>query len=250
MHIPRSAIGIVDKLAKTEMVPVFLIYTWRTVAWELTNWKKAVLSIANFLGYLLKLALALIFHFIGDPVTALIRYIETFLYSAQSIYSGIVAYAPVQELTVIIILSSAVLAIAESTVPGSVNSQPYLLTLAGLLGFWVVGGSIPTLLFWLLLLGMYCFSRFIKKRDNVSAALPFAAVAVAVGEPWVRGLAMAFYLALAISQHSKSPKENAEMEVPASGRGPPLPLLGLALAIGIHVAAKWVRYRHLTWMVA
>ncbi|XP_058082944.1 uncharacterized protein LOC131230936 [Magnolia sinica] len=231
------------------IVLAFLIYAWRTVLWELTNWKKAVLAIAGFCGYLLKLVLAIIYLFIGDPITSLIRYIETSLYFVRSVYASIVAYAPVQELSVIIMLASTVLAIAEATVPDSVNSQPYILSLAGLIGFWAVGGFIPELLFWLLLSGLFCYSRFAKKRDNVSAALPVAAVAAAVGEPWVRVLAIASYLTLAIFQHSKSSEGNVEVGAPSNRRRLPLPLLFSALAIGIHVAAKWVRYRHLTWKV-
>lgn len=226
---------------------VFLLYTWRTVLWELTNWKKAVLTIAGFVGYLLKLVVAIIFQFIGGPITTVIRYVETFLYFIHSIYAGIVAFAPVQELTVIILLTSAVLATAEATVPTSVSSQPYLLTLAGLAAYWAVDGFIPELPFWLLLLGLFCFSRFVKKRDNVSAALPVAAAAVAVGEPWVRGLAILLYLALAIVQHSKSIEGKTEMKDQANRRKLPLPLLFAAMSIGLHVAAKWIRYRHLTW---
>ncbi|KAK9285338.1 hypothetical protein L1049_024529 [Liquidambar formosana] len=228
----------------------FLVYAWRAVFFELRNWKKAALGIVHFVGYLLKLALALIFHFIGDPITSLIRCIETVLYTIRSFYSSVVAYAPVPELTVIIILASAVLAIAEATVPNSTNSQPYLLTLSGLIGFAAVRGSISEPLFWTLLLGVYSFSRFVKKRDDVSAALPVAAVLAAIGEPWVRALVMASYLALAISHHSKKLKGGEEdIEDVAPGRSLPLPLLAAALAIGIRVAAKWAGYRHLTWMI-
>ncbi|RWR90854.1 hypothetical protein CKAN_01997600 [Cinnamomum micranthum f. kanehirae] len=232
------------------IVLFFVVYAWRTVLWELTNWKKTALAIAGFVGYLLKLAVAIIFMFIGDAVTAVIRYIETFAYSIHSMYTSIVGYAPVQELTVIILLTSTVLATAEAVVPTAVKSQPYLLTLAGLIGYGVIDGSVPELLFWLLLSGLFCFSRFIKKRDNVSATLPVAATAAAVGEPWVRVLAIVLYLALAIVQHSKSMEGKVEMETDKKERNDrklPLPLLVAAFSIGIHIAAKWIRYRHLTW---
>ena len=226
----------------------FLLYAWRAVLFELYNWKKAVLAIAHFVGYLLKLVLALIFHFLGDPLTSLIRCIETALYTIRSFYSGIVAYAPVPELTTIIILSSAVLATAEATVPDSVNSQPYILTLSSLIGYAAVRGYISEPFFWTLLVGLYGFSRFVKKKDDVSSALPAAAVLAAVGEPWVRVLVMGSYLALAIYHHSKTFPERKE-EVIVTDRKLPLPLLGVALAIGIRIAAKWAGYRHLTWMV-
>ncbi|KAF8411232.1 hypothetical protein HHK36_003779 [Tetracentron sinense] len=228
----------------------FSIYAWRTVLWELSNWKKALFGIANFVGYLLKLVLGIIFSFIGHPITSLIRCIETALYTIRSIYSGIVTSAPVPELTVIIMLTSTVLAMAETAVPNSVTNQTYLLAVSGIISFAAVMGSIPELLFWLLLVGLFCYSRFVKKRDEVSSVLPVAAALAAVGEPWVRVLVMALYLTLVISHHSKKlSKGNTEVEVAATSMRLPAPLLVAALVIGIHVGAKWLRYRHLTWMI-
>lgn len=149
----------------------------------------------------------------------------------------------------IIMLASVVLAIAEATVPDSVSSQPYLLTIAGLTGFAAVRGFISEPFFWALLMGMFGFARFVKKRDYVSSALPVVAVLAAVGEPWVRVVVMASYLALAISHQSNKPLEVKETETPATGRRVPIPLLCAALAIGVRVAAKWAGYRHLTWMI-
>lgn len=228
----------------------FLVYAWRTVLFELSNWRKGALTIVAFAGYLLKLVLALIFQFIGDPLTSLIFCLETAIYSIRAFYSGIVAYTPVGELTLIIMLASAVLSIGEATVPNAIGCQPYLLTLSGLIGYAVVGGHISEPFFWTLLLGMYGFSRLIKKRDDVTSALPPAAALAAVGEPWVRVLAMAAYLALAIFHYSKKLGEGKEeVQVLATKRKVPLPLFGAALAIGIRVAAKWAGYRHLTWMI-
>lgn len=231
-------------------VMAFMLYAWRTVLWELSNWRKAVSAILGFLGYLSKLILALIFHFIGDPITSLIRGIETMFYAVRAFYSSIIAYAPIQELTTIIMLTSAVLAIAEATVPGSVNSQPYLLTVAGLIGYAAVVNSISESFFLMLLLGLFGFARFMKKRDYVSSALPVAAVLSAVGEPWVRVLVMGSYLALAIFHHSKNPSALKEEENTGTVNRVPLPLLCVALAIGVRLAAKWAGYRHLTWMIA
>ncbi|XP_062152454.1 uncharacterized protein LOC133860842 [Alnus glutinosa] len=228
----------------------FILYAWRAVLLELSNWRKALLGIVSFVGYLSKLGLALVFHFIGDPITSLIRCIETAIYAIRAFYSGIVAYAPVPELSTVILLASAVLAIAEATVPNSVNSQPHLLTLAGLIGYAAVSGYISEPFFWTLLLLLYGFSRLVKKRDDVSSALPVAAVLAAVGEPWIRVLVMASYLALAISHHSKELLEGKEeAKVITANRRLPVPLLGAALAIGIHLAAKWAGYRHLTWKI-
>ncbi|XAR68044.1 hypothetical protein NMG60_11003035 [Bertholletia excelsa] len=228
----------------------FLLYAWRTVLWELSNWRKVVASIFQFLGYLLKLALALIFHFIGDPITSLIRGIETTLYTIQASYSAVVSHTPVPELTLIIILVSAIFAIAEAAVPDSVESQPYLLTVSGLIGFAAVKGVIIEFFFWILLIGLFAFARFIKKRDYVSSLLPVVSVLAAVGEPWVRFVAMTSYLALAIYHHWKKPLQDKDgSETVITGRKIPPPLLVAALAIGIRCAAKWAGYRHLTWMI-
>lgn len=227
----------------------FALYAWRTVLWELSNWKKAVAAIFQFLGYILKLALAIVFHFIGDPITSMIRGVETTFYSIRACYSWIIAYAPIQELTTIIILSSAVLAISEATVPDSVNGQPFLLTLAGLIGYAAVRSYISELFFWILLFGLFSFARFVKKRDYVSSALPVAAVLAAVGEPWIRVIVLASYLALAIVQHSKQTSDGNGNEAAGPVRRVPIPLLCTALAIGVRIAAKWAGYRHLTWMI-
>ena len=202
------------------------------------------------MGYLLKYALAVIFHFIGDPITFVIRCIEDVFYTIRAFYSGIVAYAPVPDLTIIIVLASVVLAIAETTIPNCINSQPYVLTLSGLIGYAAVSGYISEPLFWTLLLAVYGFSRFVKKRDDVSSAMPVAAVLAAVGEPWVRVLVITSYIALAISHHSRMLSEGKVVaKVETAERRLPTPLLATALAIGIRIAAKWVGYRHLTWMI-
>ncbi|KAL8126747.1 uncharacterized protein LOC141721023 [Apium graveolens] len=227
----------------------FLVYAWRTVLWELYNWKKAATGIFHFVGYLSKLALALVFHFIGDPITSIIRLIEDSFYTVRALYSWVVACAPISEFTTIIILASTVCAIAEATNAEAVSSQPYLLTIAGITGFAAVRGLISELFFWTLLIGLFGFARFVKKRDYVSAALPAAAVLAAVGEPWVRVIVIALYLALAIIHHSKKPSDKKEVEATTTGRRVPIPLLCAAMAIGIRVAAKWAGYRHLTWMI-
>ncbi|KAC9625046.1 hypothetical protein E3N88_45526 [Mikania micrantha] len=230
----------------------FLLYAWRTVLWELYNWKRAATSILQFLGYISKLALALIFHFIGDPITATIRVIETTFYSIRAFYSQIVAYTPIPELSTIIMLTSAILAISEVASPDSVDNQWHLLTVSGLTGYFAVKGMIEDLLFWTLLFGLFSFSRFIKKRDYVSSVLPVAAVLAGVGEPWVRVVVMGGFLALAVVQYSKNQPLEEKSEVSATTTGDrrvPVPLLCAALAIGVRVAARWAGYRHLTWMV-
>ncbi|GJS08454.1 SBP-like protein [Tanacetum coccineum] len=231
----------------------FLVYAWRTVLWELHNWKRAATSVLQFLGYIGKLVLALIYHFLGDPITSTIRAIETTLYAIRAFYSQIVAYTPIPELSTIILLTSAILAISEVASPNSVDDQWHLLTVSGLTGYLAVKGMIGDLVFWTLLFGLFSFSRFIKKRDYVSSALPVAAVLVGVGEPWVRVVMVVCFAALAVVQYSKTQPEEVRGEVlttTTEGRRVPIPLLCAALAIGVRVAAKWAGYRHLTWMVS
>ncbi|KAM7274859.1 hypothetical protein ACFE04_016725 [Oxalis oulophora] len=228
----------------------FLIYAWRAVLFELSNWKRAVFVIVGFVGYLLKFALALIYHFIGEPITSLLACVETAIYSVRALYSSIINYTPIRELSVIIILSSVILAIAEAVVPDAVSSQPLTLTLSGLIGYAAVRGYVSEPFFWTLLFGIYAFSKLIKKKDDVSAALPVAAVLAAVGEPWVRVITVVSYLALAILKYSKGGSEGKDdVEPLVKERRVPVPLLCAGLAIGIRVAAKWAGYRHLTWMI-
>ncbi|XP_076920043.1 uncharacterized protein LOC143581055 [Bidens hawaiensis] len=231
----------------------FLVYAWRTVLWELYNWKRAATSILHFFGYLMKLVLALIYHFLGDPITSTIRAIETILYAVRAFYSQIVAYTPIPELSTVIILASAILAVSEVASPNSVDNHWHLLTVSGLTGYLAVEGMIGDLVFWTLLFGLFSFSRFIKKRDYVASALPVAAVLAGVGEPWVRVAVMGGFLALSVVQYSKNqPEEDkGEEDVVATTwtRRVPVTLLCAALAIGVRVAAKWAGYRHLTWMV-
>ncbi|CAN6983373.1 unnamed protein product [Brassica oleracea var. botrytis] len=213
---------------------------------KLSNWRNAAFAILRLLGDLSKFALALVFHFIGDPITCLIAFVETAIYSIRSFYSGIVAYTPVRELTTVILLASSVLAIGETVAPNSISKQPYLVTLAGLLGYAVVHSYISEPFFWTVLVGLYGYSRLIKKRDHVTSALPCAAVLAGVGEPWVRVVAITGYLALAMYHHST--KTSSEEDRQSLGKAPPVPLLAAALAIGVRLAAKWAGYRHLTWM--
>ncbi|KAF2585148.1 hypothetical protein F2Q70_00035273 [Brassica cretica] len=225
----------------------FLVYAWRAVLFELSNWRNAAFAIIRLLGDLSKFALALVVHFIGDPITSLIALVETAIYSVWGIYSGIVAYTPVRELTTTILLASSVLAIGETVAPNSISKQPYLVTLAGLLGYAVVHSYISEPFFWTVLVGLYGYSRLIKKRDHVTSALPCAAVLAGVGEPWVRVVAITGYLALAMYHHST--KTSSEEERQSLENAPPVPLMAAALAIGVRLAAKWAGYRHLTWMI-
>lgn len=236
-------------LTLTLAAAAFLIYAWRAVLFELSNWRKALWAVVSFVGYLLKLVLALIFHFIGDPVTSTIRFIETTLYSIRAFYSSIVSYAPVPELTTVVLLASVVVAIGEAVAPDAVKSQPYTLTFSGLVGYAAVKGYISEPFFWTILIGICGFSHLVKRRNVVSSALPAAAVMAAIGEPWIRAVAIISYLALAIHHHSRKLSEGKVAEEAILERRPPLPLLGVALAIGVRVAAKWAGYRHLTWMI-
>ncbi|XP_065876265.1 uncharacterized protein [Euphorbia lathyris] len=229
----------------------FLLYAWRAVFYELGNWKKAALAVVSFVGYLLKLLLAIIFHFIGDPITSTIRSVETLIYAVQSYYSWIIHYAAIPELSTIIVFASIILAIGEAAVPNSISSQRYLLTVSGLIGYAAVANYISEPGFWTLLFGLYGFSRLIKRRDDVTSALPAAAVLAAIGEPWIRVVVIFSYLTLAITHYSRKLSEGntEEVEGVTTDQRVPVPLLCAGLAIGIRLAANWAGYRHLTWMI-
>ncbi|KAL9266770.1 hypothetical protein AKJ16_DCAP11017, partial [Drosera capensis] len=236
--------GVVDlKNIVGGVMAVFYVYSWRVVLWELKNWQNYLKFIVPSTPELLKFVGAVFYYFLGDVI-------ETSLSAIWSIYSGIVSSARVPELTTIILLASAVLSIAEAAIPDSINSQPNLLTFSGIIGYAAVRGFISEPFFWRLLLGIFLFARFVKKRDYVSSALPVAAVLASVGETWIRAVALISFTALAIGHHSKHPVEGKEeAEKPMKMRKLPLPLVGVALAVAIRVAVQWARYRHLTWMI-
>ncbi|CAA7409189.1 unnamed protein product [Spirodela intermedia] len=227
----------------------FLAYAWRAVLWELSNWRNAAAAVVGSAGYLSKLLFGLLYRLIGPPITAILWCVDFALNLTRTAYSSVVAAAPVAELLWIIALTSAVMAAAEAASPGSVNGQRHLLTAAGVLGYAAVGGTITGLLFWPLLVGAFCFSRFVQKKDAVEAALPPAALLVAVGAPWLRAVAMAAFLGLAVLQNSRSPAEEVAAGGDSERAAAPVPLRLAGLAVGIHLAARWLRYRHLTWMI-
>ncbi|KAL1362957.1 hypothetical protein HN51_011158 [Arachis hypogaea] len=228
----------------------FLIYAWRAVLFELSNWKNAVFGIVRFAGNLLTYLFAILYRFIGSPITFSIRCLEDSFYTVRAFYSWTINNAPIPELTTVIVLASIVLAIAEATVPNCINKQPYVLTMSGLIGYAAVRGYISEPFFWTLLLGLYAFSKLIKKRDNVSCAMPVAAVLAAVGETWVRVLVLITFIALATYQYSQTLSEGKQVEdQEMTERRIPVPLFVAALAIGLRLAAKWAGYRHLTWMI-
>ncbi|KAL1327714.1 hypothetical protein AAHE18_13G322000 [Arachis hypogaea] len=218
----------------------FLIYAWIAVLFELSNWKNAVFDIVRFVGNLFTYLFAILYRFIGSPITFGIRCMEDSIYTVRAFYSWTINNAPIPELTTIIVLVSVVLAIAEATVPNCTNKEPYVLTVSGFIGYAAVRGYISELFFWTLLLGLYAFSKLIKKRDNISCAMTVAAVLAAVGET----------LALATYQYSQTLFEGKQVENQEMiKKRIPVLLLSAALAMGLRLTTKWAGYRHLTWMI-
>ncbi|CAH9089226.1 unnamed protein product, partial [Cuscuta europaea] len=117
------------------IVLAFLLYAWRTVLWELSNWIKPVAYVLEpvfiSIGFILRIAFASILHLLTYPLVASVSFVETTLHNIQALYSLVINQAPIQELTKMIILASFVVFMAKSVVPYSVNSQPYLLTVSG-----------------------------------------------------------------------------------------------------------------------
>ncbi|MCD7467726.1 hypothetical protein HAX54_005332 [Datura stramonium] len=130
----------------------FLLYAWRTVLWELGNWKKAVGAVFRFLGYISKFAVAVVYYFVGDQITAVIRFIESTIYSIRAFYSDYVssalpaaaALAAVGEpwVRLVVMVSYAALAVlqhskmplnkSEGETTGAVRKVPFPLICAAL----------------------------------------------------------------------------------------------------------------------
>ncbi|KAM0958683.1 hypothetical protein ACFX2C_023943 [Malus domestica] len=197
---------------------VFLIYAWRAVLLELANWRKAAVGVIHRNNIVCH-TLFLLWH------------------------SGIRSNSRVDDSDHTCINCSCYRRSCCSKC-----CKPFLLTASGVVGYAAVAGYISEPFFWTILVGFYGYSRLVKKRDDVTSALPAAAVMSAIGEPWVRVLVIASYLALAIFHHSKKVSDTEE-EIVVANRKLRMPLLGAGLAIGIRLAAKWAGYRHLTWMI-
>ncbi|CAL0303918.1 unnamed protein product [Lupinus luteus] len=63
------------------VVLAVLIYAWRAVLFELSNWRNAVFGIIRFIGYVFKYAFAVFYRFFGNPITFSIRCVEDLLHT-------------------------------------------------------------------------------------------------------------------------------------------------------------------------
>lgn len=167
----------------------------------------------------------------------------------KEVYAFIIEMTPVRAIVKSIILAFAVLGIGEATKMNAVSSQPYTLSMAALFGLGAVLGFFPSSVFVVLLFSLVLFSSLVMKRDIVSALMPVAAVLAAVAEPWVRNVALAFFLALAVYENWKSPeKEEIPLGNSVRSSGQPMILFVLSLMAGMSAAAQWLYFRHLIWL--
>lgn len=167
----------------------------------------------------------------------------------KEVYAFIIDMTPVRAIVKSIILAFAVLGIGEATKMNAVSSQPKTLSMAALFGLGAVLGFFPSSVFVVLLFSLVLFSSLVMKRDRVSALMPVAAVLAAVAEPWVRSVALAFFLALAVYENWKSPeKEEIPLGNSVRSSGQPMILFVLSLMAGMSAAAQWLYFRHLIWL--
>lgn len=167
----------------------------------------------------------------------------------KEVYAFIIDMTPVPAIVKSIILAFAVLGIGEATKMNAVSSQPKTLSMAALFGLGAVLGFFPSSVFVVLLFSLVLFSSLVMKRDRVSALMPVAAVLAAVAEPWVRSVALAFFLALAVYENWKSPeKEEIPLGNSVRSSGQPMILFVLSLMAGMSAAAQWLYFRHLIWL--
>ena len=72
---------------------VFLWYASRAFLFEFYNWRKGCICYCLFCGFLLKLVLALVFHFLGDPITSSDNVVFKFAL-VRSLWSALVGILP------------------------------------------------------------------------------------------------------------------------------------------------------------
>lgn len=167
----------------------------------------------------------------------------------KEVYAFIIDMTPGRAIVKSIILAFAVLGIGEATKMNAVSSQPKTLSMAALFGLGAVLGFFPSSVFVVLLFSLVLFSSLVMKRDRVSALMPVVAVLAAVAEPWVRSVALAFFLALAVYENWKSPeKEEIPLGNSVRSSGQPMILFVLSLMAGMSAAAQWLYFRHLIWL--
>eukprot|EP01018_Ginkgo_biloba_P010614 Gb_06436 [translate_table: standard] len=226
-----------------------LLITREVVVSELVRWVKA----AGFgLKLLLNLALGAFYLLLNPfvkPIAAIITGAAWAFLIVKEVYAFIIDMTPVGGLIEAIVLSSAVLAIGEAIRENAVRSQQYTLGMAAFLGLGAVLGLFPPSVFVVLLFALFVFSLLVRKRDIVSSVMPVSAVLAAVAEPWVRGVVIASFLALAVYKNWKSPeKEKVAVNTNAGYGGQPLIMFLASLMVGLSVAAQWLYFRQLIWL--
>lgn len=230
----------------------FLYITREVILYELLGWSKvALVGLNALIGIAVRLPGV---SFLLVSAAAVLAAVSTgtawsFLL-VKEVYAFIIEMTPVRAIVKAIILAYAVLGIGEATKMNAVSSQPYTLSMAALFGLGAVLGFFPSSVFVVLLFSLVLFSSLVMKRDIVSALMPVAAVLAAVAEPWVRSVALAFFLALAVYENWTSPEKE---QIPLGNNsvrssGEPMIMFVLSLMAGMSAAAQWLYFRHLIWL--
>lgn len=227
-----------------------LFITREVILFELLHWPKAaVVGLNALIGIALSLpGVSTLLESAAWVLAAVMTGTAWSFLFVKGAYAFIIERTPVQAIVKAIILASAVLGIGEATKMNAVSSQPYTLSMAALFGLGAVLGFFPSSVFVVLLFALVLFSSLVMKRDIVSALMPVAAVLAAVAEPWVRGVALAFFLALAVYENWKSPKEQIPLGNSLRSSGQPMIMFVLSLMVGMSAAAQWLYFRHLIWL--
>ncbi|KMZ70190.1 hypothetical protein ZOSMA_1G01620 [Zostera marina] len=228
------------------LIPVvFIVYGWRATLWELNNWKNASIGIVYFFRNSVISIGKFLCYSMGDRIDYFLDQLFLFL--------------PVSEITTFILLTSAAVSVAEATSPNSVNEQRYLFTVASFVGFGYNLGILSNVILCLIPVCFFLFSKFINKKNAVSAALPCVALLFSASIPWLffKPFVMVAYSGLATYHHfhlSRSATIDSAVEsvdsLPNGGtKLLPWTVFLAGLSIGIFKGFTWLRFRHLTWMV-
>eukprot|EP00252_Welwitschia_mirabilis_P015027 TRINITY_DN33146_c0_g1_i1.p1 TRINITY_DN33146_c0_g1~~TRINITY_DN33146_c0_g1_i1.p1 ORF type:complete len:381 (-),score=52.73 TRINITY_DN33146_c0_g1_i1:166-1308(-) len=204
-----------------------------------------------FCGYMKKSALLSLYVFVNRclPLVATVTTGTAWaVLIVQGIYAYIVDIIFAKAVVEALVFSCMVFGIAEAVKPDVVNRQSQSLTLAALFGLGGLYGLYGTFIFVSLLFSLGLFSVIVMKKDMLSGTLPIAAVLAAVADPNVRIASVLFFLAIAVYQNWRFPVEEIHMEKRGASYKQLRVMFVLALLAGINAAAKWLYFRHLTWL--
>ncbi|KAI5056364.1 hypothetical protein GOP47_0028182 [Adiantum capillus-veneris] len=206
-----------------------LVYlTRQAILEELVQWASilVVMALAS-VGFIQRLALLFLvkaLQLVKVPVAWVLTLAGWFSIFARGVYTVIVNTTSIWPTTRALLLVTLVLSIA------------------------VVWRVINPTVFVLLLLLLTGYSLLVQKKDAVLAALPATALLVAISEPALKAAVLILYLATAIYNHWRAPKE--EIETSANNKATVQPLLMVAAAIflGLTAGSRFLNAWQILWL--